>query len=118
MYRGSGVLVTEPSYYFPIIEDAREWGGIVCDDGMFIACDDEVKDHVIARSNLSSAVFGGIGQGISSIVKTTGYSTISQATKFNAVPKTIQKYFTTNNGQALSSSFAVSSLVSSISTFK
>ena len=67
---------------------------------------------------LSSAVFGGIGQGISSIVKTTGYSTISQATKFNAVPKTIQKYFTTNNGKALSSSFAVSSLVSSISTFK
>ena len=28
---------------------------------MFIACDDEVKDHVIARSNLSSAVFGGEG---------------------------------------------------------
>ena len=61
LYRGSGILVTEPSYYFPIIEDAREWGGIVCDDGMFIACDDEVKDNVVMRSNLSSAAFGGEG---------------------------------------------------------
>ena len=28
---------------------------------MFIACDDEVKDHVVMRSNLSSAAFGGEG---------------------------------------------------------
>ena len=67
---------------------------------------------------LSSAIFGGFGQGASSIIKTTGYSTILHATKFNAVPKTIPKYFTSSNGRALLSSFGTSSLVGAIPSFK
>lgn len=61
IYKGSGLLVTEPTYFYPIIENVTEWGGIVCDDGMFICCDDEVQDTVKARSNLSSAIAGGEG---------------------------------------------------------
>lgn len=61
VYQGSGIVMTEPTYMHPIIEDVAEWGGIVCDDGMFICCDDEVKDEVIMRSNVSSAVAGGEG---------------------------------------------------------
>ncbi len=61
IYKGSGIVLTEPTYMYPIIENVTEWGGLVCDDGMFICCDDEVKDSVQARSNLSSAVAGGEG---------------------------------------------------------
>ena len=62
LYKGSGVIITEPTYAFPIIVDTNDWGGaIVCDDGMFICCDDELKDKVVMRSNLGSAVAGGEG---------------------------------------------------------
>lgn len=58
LYKGSGIIVTEPTYMYPIIEDVAAWGGLVCDDGMFICCDDEVKDTISARSNISSAALG------------------------------------------------------------
>lgn len=61
VYKGSGYIMTEPTWYYPIIEDVSSWGGLVCDDDMFICCDDEVKDKVQARSNLSSALAGGEG---------------------------------------------------------
>lgn len=63
LYKGSGILVTEATYEYPLIEDVSEWGpdGVVCDDGMFICCDDEVQDTVVMRSNLSSAIAGGEG---------------------------------------------------------
>ena len=62
LYKGSGYIITEPTYAHPIIVDTREWeGAIVCDDGMFLCCDDELKDKVVARSNLSSAIAGGEG---------------------------------------------------------
>ena len=45
-----------------MIENVSDWGGaIVCDDAMFVACDDELKDTVVMRSNLSSAIAGGEG---------------------------------------------------------
>ena len=61
IYYGQGFLITEPTYKYLIIEDVSTWGGVVCEDGMFLACDGNVKDRVIARSNLSSAVAGGEG---------------------------------------------------------
>lgn len=52
----------EPTYKHLLIEDLSEWGsGIVLDDGMFLACDGNVKYDVIMRSNLSSAVLGNQG---------------------------------------------------------
>ena len=41
-----------------IIEDVADWNGLVLDDGLFLACDNTVQQKVVARSNLSSAVFG------------------------------------------------------------
>ena len=62
VYKGTGFVITEPTYQHLIIEDVGQWeGGMVCDDGMFVCCDDEVKDDVVMRSNLSSAAFGGEG---------------------------------------------------------
>ncbi|MBQ9518502.1 MAG: AIM24 family protein, partial [Firmicutes bacterium] len=59
-----------------LIEDMSEWGGeLVCDDGSFVACDDEVKDTVVMRSNLSSAVAGGEGL-FNLCLKGNGYAVI------------------------------------------
>lgn len=62
VYKGTGFVLTEPTYQHLIIEDVAKWeDGMVCDDGMFVCCDDEVKDDVVMRSNLSSAALGGEG---------------------------------------------------------
>lgn len=61
VYKGTGTLITEPTYYYPIIEDVSTWNGLVCDDGMFICCDDEIKDTIVKRTDMSGAVFGGEG---------------------------------------------------------
>lgn len=62
IYRGKGILVLEPTYRYILLEDLSDWeGGMVLDDGMFLACSSNVNQSVVARSNLSSAVFGGEG---------------------------------------------------------
>lgn len=61
-YKGNGVLVLEPTYRYIILEDLENWaGGIVLDDGLFLACDAKIKQTIAMRSNLSSAVLGNEG---------------------------------------------------------
>ena len=61
-YTGSGMLVLEPTYKHIILLDVSEWnGGIVLDDGLFLACESTLKHKTVARSNLSSAVAGNEG---------------------------------------------------------
>ena len=61
-YTGDGTLVLEPTYKHIILVDVAEWGGsIVLDDGLFLACDSNLKHKAVARSNISSAVAGGEG---------------------------------------------------------
>lgn len=61
-YKGTGYLMLEPTYKFIIIEDIANWnGGMVLEDGMFLGCDGNIEQNIIARSNLSSAVFGSEG---------------------------------------------------------
>ena len=61
-YKGNGTLVLEPTYKYVLLEDVSKWnGGIVVDDGMFLACDNTVKQNVVRRSNISSAIAGGEG---------------------------------------------------------
>lgn len=61
-YTGTGLLMLEPTYKHLLIEDLSEWGsGMVLDDGMFLACQSNVKYDVVMRSNLSSAVLGNQG---------------------------------------------------------
>ena len=61
-YTGSGVLVLEPTYRFPLLLDAAEWNGsVVLDDGLFMACDSALQHKAVMRTNLSSAVAGGEG---------------------------------------------------------
>lgn len=61
-YKGSGLLVLEPTYKYILLKNVAEWGsGIVIEDGMFLACDGTVQQSVTARKNISSAVLGGEG---------------------------------------------------------
>ncbi len=58
-YKGKGVLMLEPTYRHILLEDISEWeGGMVLDDGMFLACESSIQQNIVARSNLSSAIFG------------------------------------------------------------
>ena len=58
-YKGTGILMLEPTYRHIILEDMSEWPtGIVLDDGMFLVCESSVEQQVVMRSNISSAVFG------------------------------------------------------------
>lgn len=61
VYSGEGMLMLEPTYHYILLIDVAQWGSIVLDDGMFLACDSRLKQKVVARSNVSSAVFGGKG---------------------------------------------------------
>ncbi len=61
-YKGSGLLVLEPTYKFILLEDVSAWnGGMVLDDGMFLASESTVQQKISRRNNLSSAVAGGEG---------------------------------------------------------
>ena len=57
-YSGKGVMMLEPTYRHILLVDVSEWGTMVLDDGLFLACDDTVQQKVVARSNVSSAVLG------------------------------------------------------------
>lgn len=61
-YIGDGILVTEPTYRYILLEDLNDWNGsIVLDDGLFLASESTLKHKAVMRSNFSSAVAGGEG---------------------------------------------------------
>ena len=62
-YKGTGLLILEPTYKYIILKDVNEFGpnGMTIEDGMFLACDSTVQHNIVARSNISSAVAGGEG---------------------------------------------------------
>ena len=62
VFDGKGFVMLEPTYKYIILEDVSSWGsGMVLDDGLFLACDYGIKEEVVARSNISSALLGGEG---------------------------------------------------------
>lgn len=61
-YTGNGVLVLEPTYKHIILLNSSEWnGGVVLDDGLFLASEATLTHKAVMRSNLSSAALGGEG---------------------------------------------------------
>lgn len=61
-YQGNGYLMLEPTYKYLLLEDVANWeGGLVLDDGLFLACESTVSQKLEARRNVSSAVFGKMG---------------------------------------------------------
>lgn len=61
-YKGSGLLMLEPTFKHIILDELSNWGGsVVLDDGLFLACESKINQNITARSNLSSAILGGEG---------------------------------------------------------
>jgi len=61
-YTGNGMLVLEPTYKHILLINVADWNGsIVLDDGLFLACDSNLKHKAVMRSNLSSAALGNEG---------------------------------------------------------
>ncbi len=61
-YTGKGILVLEPTYKHVLLVDVSTWNGsIVLDDGLFLACESQLKHKAVMRSNFSSAVAGNEG---------------------------------------------------------
>lgn len=61
-YTGNGVLVLEPTYKHILLIDVDDFNGsIVLDDGLFLACDSDLKHKAVMRANISSAVAGNEG---------------------------------------------------------
>ena len=55
-------MVLEPTYNHIILLDVDDWNGsVVLDDGMFLACDANLRHKAVMRSTLSSAVAGNEG---------------------------------------------------------
>lgn len=58
-YQGIGYVMMEPTYKYLLLEHVEDWdGGLVMEDGMFLACESTVKTSVQSRKSLSSAVLG------------------------------------------------------------
>ncbi len=76
------------------------------------------KDYHIGRGVYTAMIYGPVGQGMSSLIKTTGFKTVAQLTRFKAAPKKITKYLTGRNGRAISASFGLSSGISIAPTLK
>lgn len=61
-YTGTGKLMLEPTYRHLLLIDIADWNGsIVLDDGLFLACESQLQQKSVARSNFSSAIAGGEG---------------------------------------------------------
>ncbi len=61
-YTGDGLLVLEPTYKYLILMNVADWGGgVVLDDGLFLACESTLQHKAVMRSNFSSAIAGGEG---------------------------------------------------------
>ena len=61
-YVGKGLIALEPTYKYIIFQNVADWGsGLVAEDGMFLACEGTVRNDVIARRSVSSALAGNEG---------------------------------------------------------
>ncbi len=61
IYQGQGFVMLEPTYKHILMLDVAQWGSIVLQDGLFLACDNNLQEKVVGRKNVSSAVLGGEG---------------------------------------------------------
>lgn len=57
-YTGNGLIMLEPTYKFILLEDVAEWGNMVLEDGLFLACESSIKQKVVSRTSLSSGIAG------------------------------------------------------------
>ncbi|MBP3871220.1 MAG: AIM24 family protein [Faecalicoccus sp.] len=58
-YVGNGIVILEPTYKYIILIDVDDWNqSVVLDNGSFLACESDLKQKLVTRTNLSSTVAG------------------------------------------------------------
>ncbi len=61
-YFGNGLLMLEPTYNHLFIMDVGSWGhGVVLDDGMFLACEQQIQESLNKRGDVATALLSGEG---------------------------------------------------------
>lgn len=60
-YNGNGLLMLEPTFKHILLVNVGEWGSMVLEDGLFLACESNISRKIVARNTLSSAALGGEG---------------------------------------------------------
>lgn len=60
VYRGTGDVFLEPNYGHHVLVHLDNFE-LVCDDGMFLACDEAVQVTAVAQKSLGAGFFGGEG---------------------------------------------------------
>lgn len=59
VYSGEGLVVCEPTYKYLLIEDMKKWpGGMVIEDGMFYAHDENCFSKIVTQRHFSAIVAG------------------------------------------------------------
>lgn len=95
VYQGNGTMMLEPTYRHIILVDVSQWGSIVLDDGLFLACESSLTQRTVARKNVSSAVLGGeglfnlslSGNGIAALESSVPYEELIEVVLDNDVMK-------------------------------
>lgn len=58
-YRGTGVMVLEPTWRHLLLLNVDDWGGsVVMEDGLFLACSASLKQSTAMRNTVTSTVAG------------------------------------------------------------
>lgn len=58
-YKGTGMLVLEPSFKHFLVLELDKGEAVIIDDGMFYCAQGSVTVHAVAQKNISSALLGG-----------------------------------------------------------
>jgi uncharacterized protein (AIM24 family) len=60
-YSGNGTIMLEPTYKHILLVDINQWGSMVIEDGMFLACDGQISIKTAMRKTLSASLAGNEG---------------------------------------------------------
>ena len=68
-YTGDGILVTEPTYRYILLEDLNDWNGsIVLDDGLFLASESTLKHKAVKPPAGKTVISKLVGTGMISVM--------------------------------------------------
>ena len=96
LYSGSGTLILEPTYKHIILVNPKDWdGGIVVEDGMYLASSGDINIDMQSRANFSSAILGGeglfntklVGDGVAVLESSVPYDELMEITLENSTAR-------------------------------
>ncbi len=96
LYSGNGTLILEPTYKHILLVNPSDWdGGVVVEDGMYLASSGDIEIDMQSRSNFSSALLGGeglfntklVGNGVAVLESSVPYDELMEITLENSVAR-------------------------------